>query len=122
MRNSETMWEFRTARFTVAWEISPCDDLDLSWDDTGETRANLESGLWCAFDSAVVVYMDGREIGADYLGQSIYENPSEFRLEHLGGKFGSYFSDMVRGAIAEARATLAREAATAPRLRTLANA
>ena len=119
MRNGELMWSFETARFRVEWQAQPCDDLDLSWDDTGETRDNLESGLWTAFDSAMVVYFDDREIGADYLGQSIYENPSEFR-DHIGRNakgHGSYFIDLVRGAIREARATLAREAATAPKLR-----
>jgi hypothetical protein len=107
-RYSETLWEFKTARFRVAWEISPCEDCDLSWDDTGEVADKINSGLWYAFDSAVVVYLDGREVGADYLGQSIYENPRDFR-DHLGMNahgHGSYFSDMVRGAIAEARKNL----------------
>ena len=119
MRNHEVMWTFETARFRVEWQVQLCDDLDLSWDDTGETRDNIESGLWCAFDSAVVVYFDDREIGADYLGESIYEDPSDFR-DHIGmnaKNHGSYFSDLVRNAIAEARKTLAREAATTPKMR-----
>lgn len=112
MPNYEIMWEFETARFRVEWRASPCLDLDLSWDETGETRANLESGLWCAFDSEMVVLLDDREIGHDYLGQSIYENPSEFR-DHIGINAkpgcGSYFSQMVREAIRDARRTLASE-------------
>jgi len=123
MLNSETLWAFETARFRVEWQVSPCTDLDLSWDDTGEVRENLKSGLWCAFDAAMVVYLDGREIAADYLGQSIYENPSEFR-DHIGiaaksradgRNYGSHFSDMARNAISEARRYLASH--PAPRMR-----
>jgi len=77
------MWRFETARFAVVWTISDCYDLDLSWDATGEVREKLESGEYQAFDSAVTVYLDGREIAADYLGQSIYADPAEFR-DHIG--------------------------------------
>lgn len=109
------MWTFKTRNFRVEWSLSPCEDLDLSWDDTGETRENLESGLWEAFDSKITVYFRGAEIGCAYLGESIYENPSDFR-DHIGinmksrvdgRNYGSYFSDMVREAISEARKTLA---------------
>jgi hypothetical protein len=100
----ETLWTFKTANFTVKWQISPCDDLDLSWDETGETAENIASGLWTAFDSRVIVTYRGREVGADYLGQSIYENPEDFR------RGSGYFSDMVAGAIAEARAEMRRDA------------
>lgn len=111
----ETLWTFRTKNFTVAWEISPCFDLDLSWDDTGETAENLDSGLWTAFDSKMTVYYRGAEIAADYLGQSIYENPSDFR-DHIGMNakgHGSYFSDMVREACKQAREAMK----DAPKLR-----
>lgn len=43
-----------------------------------------------------------------YLGNSIYEKPAEFR-DHFGmnaNGHGSYFSDMVREAVAEARKNL----------------
>jgi hypothetical protein len=110
MRNQwEEMWRFDTARFVVKWEVTPSDDVDISWDETGEVQDNLASGLWCAFDSRIVVELDGRVIGEDYLGGSIYENPSEFR-DHIGMNkrgHGSYFSDMVREAIKDARKTLA---------------
>jgi hypothetical protein len=77
------LWEFKTAQFAIVWKISPCDDLDLSWCETGETRANLESGLWQAFDSEIIVRWKGQTIGAAYLGQSIYKDPREFR-DHIG--------------------------------------
>ncbi len=69
------MWQFDTAKFSVVWYIEESQDLDLSWDDTGEAERNIRSGLWTAFDSKMAVYFQGTEIGADYLGESIYENP-----------------------------------------------
>jgi hypothetical protein len=116
MRNQWVeMWRFETARFAVVWSVTPEYDVDLSWDDTDETRENLASGLWCCFTCRVAVLFDGREISADYLGQSIYENPSDFR-DHIGMNargHGSYFSDMVRSAITDARKVLAN----VPRIR-----
>ena len=79
----ETMWTFKTRNFTVRWEIADCDDLDLSWCETGETAENIESGLWTAFDSIVTVEYRGKEIGTAHLGQSIYERPADFR-DHIG--------------------------------------
>lgn len=103
MSNTWTiLWHFDTAQFRVelarrleAWP-------DLSWDDTGETRAKFESGEWGCYAFRVRVLCLGHEIAAEYLGNSIYADPAEFR-----GHFGSYFYDMVKSAIAEARRTLA---------------
>jgi hypothetical protein len=109
------MWRFETKRFAVVWSVMPDYDVDLSWDDTGEVREKLASGVWLAFESRMAVLLDGIEISADYLGGSIYENPSEFR-DHIGMNargHGSYFSDMVRNAIADARKVLTNT----PRLR-----
>ncbi len=113
----ETLWTFKTRNFAVKWQILPCDDLDLSWCETGETAENIASGLWTAFDSRVTVSYRGRVVGEDHLGQSIYENPADFR-DHIGinirsreagRNFGSYFSDMVREAIRQAREEMRRE-------------
>jgi len=101
------MWKFKTPNFVVKWEVTDCQDLDLSWDDTGEVEENLESGLYTAFDSCIQVTYLGKVIGESYLGQSIYENVEDFR-DHFGlanTKYSSYFSDMVREAIQEARNT-----------------
>ena len=99
------MYRFETANFTVVAMIEPDHDLDLSWDETGEVADKLERGVYEAFETKVAVYHGDTEIGADYLGGSIYENPRDFFKEHIGakGKYGSYFRDMVRSAIAEAR-------------------
>lgn len=116
------MREFRTKNFRVVATISPDDDVDTSFDETGETADKLQSGEWEAFQTAVTVYYRGAELGADYLGGSIYANPADFFKEHIGlaaksradgCNYGSYFPDMVREAISEARKALA----DAPRLR-----
>ena len=121
----ETIWTFKTKRFTISLILSESDDLDLSWDNEGEVRENLESGFWQAFDSEVRVSLDGHTLASDYLSQSIYENPSDFWTGHrtsdpmdrncsiMRAKRGEnvcichYFPDMVRQAIREARAALA---------------
>jgi len=99
------MWEFKTAQFRVVWSIYECEDLDLSWvENSSSIRTLIDNGTYTAFDSKVTVYYDNKEIGSDTLGQSIYENPADFR-DHIGaqGKHGSYFTDMIAIAIKEAR-------------------
>jgi hypothetical protein len=109
------LWTFKTARFTVLLDCEYEQDPDLSWDDTGEVREKLDSGEWGNFCFIVRVLFDGREIAADYLGNSIYEDPADFAREHYGiapmGRaagvlMGAYFPGMVREAVAEARKTL----------------
>lgn len=104
----QIMRTIKAGRFTVTAAIEPDYDLDLSWDDSGETADKLNSGEWEAFQTKVAVYLDGNEIAADYLCGSIYADPRDFFTEHLGsaGKWGSYFPDMVRSAIGNARITL----------------
>lgn len=107
--SGEILWQFKTRNFTVQWLVSPCYELDLSWDESGEAAENIESGFWEAFDSEMRVLFRGAEVGAAYLGQSIYKDVSDFR-DHIGMNargHGSYFSDMVREAVAEARIALA---------------
>ena len=121
---TQTLWTFDTKNFRIEWRVRPCHGLDLSWDDDGSVAEGLESGQLEAFDSEMVVLYRGQEVGADYLGQSIHENVSDFR-DHIGinmksradgCNYGSYFSDMVREAVAEARKHLA----DLPRLRKVA--
>ena len=106
---SKKMWSFKTKNFTVVWEIEP-DSLYTEYmgaDLAAECRANVRSGKWKCFTSIVrVLENSGKtELAAEYLGNSIYENPEEFR-NHFGMNqkgHGSYFSDMVRTAVREAR-------------------
>jgi hypothetical protein len=109
------MWQFHTKNFSVCATIDHDEDLDLSWDDTGEVREKLETGEYEAFQTKVAVYYRGCEVSAEYLGGSIYANPHDFFTEHYGltaksradnCNYGSYFPGMVREAIAEARKNL----------------
>lgn len=108
MRYTE-MWSFETANLRVVWDITPDEDVDTSFDETGETQAKLDSGEWQAFMSRMRVLHKGTgaELGCEYLGGSIYADPAEFR-DHIGarGKYGSYFKDMVGTACEEARESL----------------
>ncbi len=125
--NYETVWSFETARFRVTLDIAEEFGCQYDGDDeNGETQAALDSGEYVAFDSIVRVYLDGREIGADGLGGSVYtaNEVSEFWTAHrdkdamnrncsiMRGKRGDnvvichYFPDMVRIAVAEARKAL----------------
>ena len=106
---------WNTAHFCVTLDWTWEDYPDLSWDDTGEVTAKLESGEYGNYTFRVRVTCDGREVAADYLGNSIYADPMEFAREHLGlaalrrehGKnYGCYFTDMMHNAISEARKAL----------------
>lgn len=127
----QTMWQFTIGRFTIRAAIEPSQDLDLSWCETGETQANLESGLWEAFDTRVTVSLNGMVVGEDWLCGSIYADPQEFFTDDRSAdpmnrnctimraawrgegnpdakvSICHYFPDMVRTAIGEARAWLA---------------
>jgi hypothetical protein len=115
MQHWENLWLFATKRFKITLDAAWEDDQDLSWDDTGEVREKIASGEWGCFVFRVRVLLDGREVGIDYLGNSVYADPREFYQEHIGIRakareagcnYGCYFTDMVRAAISEARKTL----------------
>lgn len=106
-----TIWKFKTANFTVIMDYDYETDFDHSWADA-ETLEKLESGEWTSYCfRARVLDRDGNEIGVDYLGDSIHEDPEDFR-DHIGlaiksradgRNYGSYFVDMIGRAIEEAR-------------------
>lgn len=103
----QTLWTFRTRNFSIRLSCEAESCPDLSWADQ-ETLDNLESGTWGNYTFAVHVFgPHGEELGADYLGNSIYADPADFR-DHIGarGAWGSYFIDMVRNAIEQARDNL----------------
>lgn len=107
------MWKFKTKNFTVIWTISK-DDLDTKYmepDLAKECRSKVRSGEWKCFTSDIKVLANGSKdaLGEASLGGSIYADPAEFR-DHFGMNIkghGSYFSDMVREAIAQARKNFA---------------
>jgi hypothetical protein len=97
MQTLATIYEFRTANFIVRVDALEEIDLDLPWDDTGEVAEKLDNGQLVAFCAKAAVLFRGTEIGADYLGNCIYESFDGFR--HDSG----YFHDMVSLAIRSAR-------------------
>lgn len=110
----ETLWTFKTRRFTVDLAFMEEDQPDLSWMDD-EDREKIRTGEWFNACFRVRLLLDGRELAADHLGNSVYANVHEFYLEHFGIRalsrkdgraYGCYFSDMVANVIAEARKEL----------------
>ena len=107
MTHWETIRTMNTARFAVALQCTYEESPDSSWYDD-QTRDAVSRGVLASYVFRVVVLCDGREVGADYLGDSVYENPGDFAREHIGarGRWGSYFKDMTGNAICEARRAL----------------
>ena len=114
-----TMRKFKTKQFSIIADAIEDDCLDLSWDEDGSVARGLASGKYVNFTARVRVYFQGREVGSDYLGGCVYESLDafmdhrecgkqnrEFAREGTGGKGGSYFHDMIREAIGEARKTI----------------
>jgi hypothetical protein len=122
MSRYETLRKFRTRQLTVTAEWTYDDDVDTSFDETGETLRKLQSGDWVAMLVRVRVVHDVLgELAANYLGSCIYERPEKF-MDHkecgaqnrrerdkaraTGTKpamCGSYFADMISEACSEAR-------------------
>jgi hypothetical protein len=117
MHTIGTIREFHTRNFTVIVDAVEEDSPDLSFDDTGEVAAKIDSGeyvLFCA--RARVVHKTLGELASDYLGNCIYESleafmdhkecgkqNKEFAAAGTAGRCGSYFSDMVANVCSEAR-------------------
>ena len=116
-------WTFKAGRFTVSLFVERDESYQYDGDDDGETQEALDLGNFVAFDSRVVVELDGDEIGSDTLCGSVYAEDSvpEFWTAHrdpddsnrntLEKKarnvvIGHYFPDMVANAIEMARDTI----------------
>lgn len=121
---AKKMWQFRTENFTVRWLIQP-DVLStehMTPELAAECKRNVRSRKWKCFQSEIQVVCNatGITLGESYLGGSIYENPADFR-NHFGmtaGNFGSYFAQMVKEAISQARERFpAHQAAIAQEVR-----
>jgi hypothetical protein len=109
-----------TANYRVSVDAYEDYDLDLSWDEDGSVREGLESGKYIAFcaKASVTHLPTGIELADDYLGGCIYESLEAF-MDHRAcgvqnreyaakgesGRCGSYFTDMIRTVIGEARET-----------------
>jgi hypothetical protein len=118
MTNDNVMREFHTENYIVRVSAEEEFDLDLSWDDTGETLKGLQNGEFIAFCAHVEVIhrLTGAVLGEDYVGNCIYRSFDDF-MDHRAcgkqnrkwakqgktGRCGSYFKDMISEAITEAR-------------------
>ena len=100
MTHWDQIWTFKTDRFTVEVSVAPETDRPedrFEFDD--DVRAILDGNCdWFMVRSRVL--MDHKfEIGTDYLGGCAYYHSEDFLRD-------SYFYDMVRTAIKEARSYL----------------
>tara|TARA_R110000868_G_scaffold186069_3_gene428263 strand:- start:562 stop:912 length:351 start_codon:yes stop_codon:yes gene_type:complete len=104
-----TIYKFDTKRFSIYVSCSFDQDYDASFDETGEAEQKIQSGEWGAyvFHAEVIHRETGAVLGESFLGNSIHENPSDFR-DHIGakGRWGSYFRDMISDACHQARSSI----------------
>jgi hypothetical protein len=124
----ETIWEFRTSRFLITFDVAP-EDIDPA--DTFEFEddiAAVRNGDVEFFQARVAVHLidasgeRGNIVGADYLGGCAYATFDEFWRSHFESPYESrntlaskakgvcycdYFPSMVREAVSCARQHLA---------------
>lgn len=131
----DNIWTFKTRSLAVIVDALEDDYPDaaiefMDEDAAAETVAKISAGELVMFCVRARVLFHGREIASDYLGSCIYANVAEFR-DHMAaarenrgrkaaglpGEVGSYFGQMVRDAIHEARREMLRLAVAAGALR-----
>ncbi len=117
-----TIRKFRTANFTVIVDAVEDECPDLSFDESGEVAADIDSGkltLFCA--RARVIHKHLGKISEDFLGGCIYESLESFmdhkecgatnrKFKQAGdpARCGSYFAQMLANVCAEARQSIKR--------------
>ena len=110
--NFGTIWSARTRNFVVSLILEQSFEKYDGDDEDGEIQRELDAGDLVMFDSKLVVEceLDGEshEIGADYLGASVYRDGETAQFLKDG-----YFRDMLAEACREAREYVAQ----LPRLR-----
>jgi hypothetical protein len=123
-------WRFETARYAILFyadeeDLTP-EDSFCEQDDIDRARSGNLHDWFCA---VVTVYSkeDNRLLGIDTLGACSYESLAAFTDEHRkyaaearaakarGVCMGSYFPQMVREAISQARVLIATESEDARR-------
>ncbi len=113
-----TIREFNTPNFRVIVDATEDYDVDLSFDEDGSVRKDLESGRLISFCVRAQVFHKetGDLLASDYLGNCIYKSLEDFadhkecgkqnrEYEARGesGRCGSYFSDMITTVCKKAR-------------------
>jgi hypothetical protein len=80
MNTLGTIRKFETQNFRVVVDAIEEQDLDLSFDDTGEVARKLDSGIFVAFVARARVFLKpiSQELSSDYLGGCIYESLGAF--------------------------------------------
>jgi hypothetical protein len=73
-----TIREFKTENFHIVVDAVEEFDIDLSWDESGETARGLDSGTLIAFCARARCFFQGLEVASDYLGNCIYKNLEDF--------------------------------------------
>ena len=88
MNSGSTIRQFHTENFRVVVEALPEDDLDLSFDDSGDIARKLDNGDLIAFVAhAYVEHKDtGTILGEDYLGGCIYKDFDDFADHRACGR------------------------------------
>ena len=125
----ETLWRFETANLVVTGAVAPEDSApedSFCEQDHIDAVHNGSLDWFCA--RVQVSTKAGTLLGDDYLGACAYENARDFFNEHIreaayareqrakGYLCGSYFPDMIREAIKQARHFAGKEAHTLARL------
>jgi hypothetical protein len=95
--------EYDAGQFTVEYAYAPdTTQLELLFDPSEDYYAelveNLELGLWEHFIARVRVLYDDREMGAEYLGSVVAEDPADWFDKDADGQV----ADMVDRALSEA--------------------
>jgi hypothetical protein len=106
---AKKMWQFKTRNFTVSWfiEKDTFSVRGIAVPLAAQWKKEIRSGKLKCFQSEIRVTCNttGIILGEAFIGGSLYYNPAEFR-DHFGmtaGGHGSYFADMMKEAIAQAR-------------------
>ena len=107
------IFAFHTKNFIIRYEAVECsayEQLDeMDSDLREEISCKLDSGEYLCFDANIFVFSreDLTLLSNTSIGGNIYESYEQF-MDHYGirqGNFGSYFSDLVKESIQEARST-----------------
>lgn len=106
---AKKMWQFKTRSFTVQWLIEPDapNMVGIPAAQAAAWKKDIRAGKLKCFLSIIRVTCNatGIALGEAYMGNSMYANPADFR-DHFGvtaAGFGSYFKQMVKQAVADAR-------------------
>lgn len=110
---SQLMWSFKTLNFFVEWRTTPCalDTQGMDPQIAQETLDLIKEGTWRCFSSEITVRHRSsiQILGRAKLQSSVLVSMADFR-DHFGIRpkgHHSYFSELVRRAISQARVRFA---------------